>query len=123
MFCLNGHMPATHMICPECSARLLILGSRTYTLLSHMVNAGEITVGEAREELRSNLLDANTREMLAGWVLERSDQGDNWKAGDQETLSCGCVISYDRTQVGERCDGTAEWGCVLDRFLLEPFPA
>lgn len=122
MFCLNGLMPitdATHMICPDCEKSLLVLGSRTYTLISHMVNAGHISVGEARDELRSNILDSDSREFLAGWVLERSDQGDHWRAGDQETLPCGCIISYDRTQVGERCESDR---CLLDQFLCDPFP-
>jgi hypothetical protein len=103
------------LTCTECGARILVLGTtRTYALVAHMVNAGEISVGEAREEL-DGPLPGDAAAFLAGWVLERRDQGDHWRAGDPETLRCGCRISYDRTQVDERCETR---GCQLDRFLI-----
>jgi hypothetical protein len=104
------------MTCTECGASILIIGTRMASLLNHMVNKGEITVGEAREALNDVTLDAQSRELLAGWVLDRAEQGDHWKAGDQETLPCGCVVSYDRTQVGSRCETDR---CVLSSFVLD----
>jgi hypothetical protein len=105
----------THITCTECGAEVLIIGTRIATLLNHMVNAGEISVGEARQELASGFLPADAVEALAGWVIARSDQDDSWRAGDPEALPCGCVVSYDREQVGVRCDGP---GCVLGRVLV-----
>lgn len=115
-FGYGTHMPTNNrpMTCTECGSDIIIIGTRGYSLLRHMVNAGEITVGEARAELSSPVLTDEERSFLAGWVLERSDQGDHWKAGDQETLTCGCIISYDREQIGSHC-GTA--ACVLSREL------
>lgn len=97
----------------------VIIGCRTYSLLSHMINAGEITVGEARKELHENIaLTMAERELLAGWVLDRAEQGDDWRAGDPVTLPCGCRVSYDGEQVDQECDGSYRFGCLLDRKRL-----
>lgn len=109
-------MPSTHITCTECQTPILIIGTRMASLLNHMVNKGEITVGEAREALNDVTLDRQSIELLAGWVLDRADQGDNWKAGDQETLPCGCVVSYDRTQLGSQCESD---NCTAGDYLIE----
>lgn len=111
-------MPSTSITCTECGASIFIIGTRMASLLNHMVNKGEITVGEAREALNDVTLDRQSRELLAGWVLDRAEQGDNWKAGDQEQLSCDCIVSYDRTQVGYNCDNRTGL-CVLRDYLVE----
>lgn len=92
--------------------------TRTCELLFSMINKGEISVGEAREELARGLLPADARELVAGWVIERADQGDSWRAGDPVVLPCGCRVSYDGEQVDTQCDGTARFGCQLDRKAL-----
>jgi hypothetical protein len=103
--------------CPECDIDVLVLGTMTYTMLLHMVNKGEITVGEARAELATrSLLDMDSRELLASWVLDRADQGDDWKAGDPVTLPCGCRVSYDGTQHDAVCDAGAR--CEVARKSL-----
>lgn len=105
--------------CPECGVSYSIIGCRTYSLLNHMINAGEISVGEARKELHENvLLTMAEKELLASWVLDRADQGDEWRAGDPVTLPCGCRVSYDGEQLDTQCDGTARFGCQLDRRFL-----
>jgi hypothetical protein len=91
------------LTCPECNTDIAVIGTRVASMLRHMVNAGELTVGEARAELASAPLPADAAELLATWVLDRADQGDHWRAGDPETLACGCVLSYDREQVDRRC--------------------
>src|SRR5687768_8249504 len=49
--------------------------SRMSEMLNRMINEGELSVGEAEQELASPLCDADSREVLAGWVLSRRDQG------------------------------------------------
>lgn len=91
--------------CPDCGTSYLELGpTRTYAMLTHMVNAGELTVGEARDELTNGILDQASAAFLAGWVTDRADQGDSWRAGDPVTLPCGCRVSYDGTQADAQCD-------------------
>lgn len=90
--------------CIACGAKVLVIGTVTRTMVSHMINAGEITVGEARAELASLTLPNDAREELAGWVLHRADQGDDWKAGDPETLPCGCRVAYSLAEVEVNCD-------------------
>lgn len=65
--------------CTECGRQIVRhFRSRTYDLIAHMVNYGEITVGEARDELRRGMmarLDADVADLLAGWVLDH--EGDD----------------------------------------------
>lgn len=110
--------PPRKYICPECKVECLVIGSVTRTMLSHMINAGEITVGEAREELRAGFLPRDAQEELAGWIIARDDQGDDWKAGDPVTLPCGCRVSYDGEQIDVQCDGRFRFGCQVDRAAL-----
>jgi hypothetical protein len=91
--------------------------TRTYELIFRLINEGGITVGEARQALEHCWLDRESRELLAGWVMDRADQGEDWRAGDPIVIECGCRISYDHEQVDTRCDGPA---CLLDRYLLVP---
>lgn len=97
----------THDTCLACGETYLILGTRTYAMLRHMINAGEITVGEARDTLRQEFLTTDERELLAGWVLDRADQGDDWKAGDPESLPCGCRRGYSDIEQLDPCEAHA----------------
>lgn len=90
--------------CTTCGLEVLVIGTVTRTMVSHMINAGEITVGEARAELDAGFLPADAVEELAGWVLHRADQGDDWKAGDPEVLPCGCRVAYSFAEVEVNCD-------------------
>jgi len=93
--------------CPECGAHLLVLRTMHYTMLDHMLQAGEITVGEMRDEISDPitqaLLGPEDLSLLAGWVLHRADQGDDWRAGDPEVLPCGCRVAYYDPEQVERC--------------------
>jgi hypothetical protein len=109
--------------CTECgvSYEALPYKTRAARLLAHMVNAGELTVGEAKAELAADFgvatFDAEAREILAGWVLARADQGDDWAAGQPVTLTCGCRVSYDATQPERNCGGGPR--CELPRAVLD----
>lgn len=92
--------------------------TRTRELLFRMINEGEISVGEAREELAKGLLPRDAQELVASWVLDRADQGDHWRAGDPERLLCGCVVSYDREQIDTWC-GQNLSRCVAPAPLYE----
>src|SRR3954471_20310883 len=85
------------MATPQCCMDVMNAaapGQRTFWLLNHMINSGELTVGEARAELASPLLDADSAALLAGWVLDRADQGDDWRAGDPVRRANGIVTAY-----------------------------
>lgn len=89
-------------------------GRRTFDLLFHMVNNGELTVGEARAELQSNILDRASVEFLAGWILDRADQGDGWRAGDPVVRPDGKRVAYVDECVADRHlvqDGDDTWTC------------
>lgn len=73
--------PNHEMTCTKCGVKISAFGpTRMFDLLRHMVNYGEITVGEAKAELESPVLDSASRELLAGWVLARWDDGDDFRA-------------------------------------------
>jgi hypothetical protein len=97
----------THYTCSECGVRSIRVGSMAATMLRHMINAGEISVGEARAEMNSNLLPRDAVEELAGWVIHRADQGDEWRAGDPEVLPCGCRVAYNDIEQIELCEAHA----------------
>lgn len=81
-------------ICPECHENYgFPVPSRFYAMVSHMVNKGEITLGEARAEL-ATCIDRDTSAMLAGWIMDRSDQDDSWRAGDPVRLPDGTIVAY-----------------------------
>lgn len=48
--------------------------TRSYRLLTNLINEGEITVGEAKQHLADSLwLSDAERQLLAGWVLDHFD--------------------------------------------------
>lgn len=109
------------MTCPDCGETFVaVTGTRYYAMISHMVNKGEITVGEARAELANPLTDDNTAAFLAGWVMDRADQGDDWKAGMPVRLPNGAVVDYDDEHNWAPVPGTTVWArrnVADDRYL------
>lgn len=98
----------THYTCHECGVRCIRIGSMSHTMINHMINAGEITVGEARAELeQSVVLPQDAVQALAGWIMARADQGDDWKAGDPEVAPCGCRFGYADPEQVELCEAHA----------------
>jgi hypothetical protein len=80
--------------CPECGESYgFPVPTRFYAMVSHMVNKGEITLAEARAEM-ATCIDRDTAAFLAGWVMDRADQDDAWRAGDPVRLSDGRVVAY-----------------------------
>jgi len=93
--------------------------NRVLELVQKMINEGDLSVGEARRELHEAVgrVDREVANFLAGWIMDREDQGEAWAAGDPVTLPCGCRISYDHEQVDVECCGPR---CLLPRVLLTP---
>lgn len=113
---LDAVTTASIKIACQCGAEVrTTTGWVSHDLLFHMINSGCISVGEARVELQTLTLRRETQELLASWVLDRAEQGDHWRAGDPERLSCGCVVSYDREQVDTQCETSF---CILPKVLV-----
>lgn len=65
-------------------------GSRSDALVRHMIDNGELTLGEARQELEagaSSLLDRNTKAFIAEWSIWARENGlpDTYRRGDDLT--------------------------------------
>lgn len=58
--------------------------SRSYKMLFEMINSGELTIEDAKDELRKGWLPADASELVAGWLVEKLDQQtrDRWEAED-----------------------------------------
>lgn len=80
--------------CPECGGTYTWTpgtpgGTRVDAMVRHMVEAGEFTVGDARQELASDLgiLHASTRADLAEWSMWARENGipETYRRGDDLT--------------------------------------
>ena len=73
--------------CPECGNKYSWTpgkSTRVDAVVRHMIEAGELTLGEARAEMRGGLVSRDTQAYIAEWSLWAHDLDlpDTYRRGD-----------------------------------------